>query len=83
MRPIHFSAAFAAVILLTCHRAVDTAIDGLKSGAFSYLLKPADLDELIAKLEAARKRKDEHAERLRAAQTRTLMWHSGGLFKRD
>lgn len=71
------------VILLTGHGAVDTAIKGLRSGAFDYLLKPADFDELIAKLEAARKQKDEHADHLRAAEARTLMQRSGGLFKRD
>ena len=70
-------------ILLTGHGAVDTSVKGLKSGAFDYLLKPADFDELIAKLESARKQKDEHAERLRAAEARALMRRSGGLFKRD
>ncbi|MFN2122867.1 MAG: response regulator, partial [Candidatus Promineifilaceae bacterium] len=53
------------VILLTGHGAIDTAVKGLKLGAFDYLLKPADFDELTAKLEAARKQKDAHAERLR------------------
>ena len=69
------------VILLTGHGAVDTAIKGLKSGAFDYLLKPADFDELTTKMEAARKQKDAHAERLRVAEAQTLMRRSGGLFK--
>jgi DNA-binding response OmpR family regulator len=68
------------VILLTGHGAVETSVKGLKSGAFDYLLKPADFDELTAKLEAARKQKDEHAERLRAAEAKALMRRSGGLF---
>jgi DNA-binding response OmpR family regulator len=71
------------IILLTGHGAVDTSVKGLKSGAFDYLLKPADFDELISKLEAARKQKDEHAERLRAAEARALTRRSGGLFKPD
>ena len=71
------------VILLTGHGAVDTAVKGLKSGAFDYLLKPADFDELTVKLEAARKQKEEHADRLRAAEARALMRRSGGLFKPD
>lgn len=69
------------VILLTGHGAVDTAIKGLKSGAFDYLLKPADFEELTTKMEAARKQKDAHAERLRVAEAQTLMRRSGGLFK--
>jgi DNA-binding NtrC family response regulator len=72
-----------AVILLTGHGTVETSVKGLKSGAFDYLLKPADFDELTAKLEAARKQKDEHAERLRAAEAKALMRRSGGLFNPD
>ncbi len=71
------------VILLTGHGAVDTAIKGLKSGAFDYLLKPADFEELTTKMEAARKQKDAHAERLRVAEAQALMRRSGGLFKPD
>ncbi len=71
------------VLLLTGHGAVDTAVKGLKSGAFDYLLKPADFDELMKKLEAARQRKDAQAERIREAEAHALMRRSGGLFKRD
>ena len=71
------------VILLTGHGAVDTAVTGLKSGAFDYLLKPADFEELTAKLEAARKQKNEHEQRLREAEARALSRRSGGLFKHD
>ena len=71
------------VILLTGHGAVDTAVTGLKSGAFDYLLKPADFDELTAKLEAARKQKNQHEERMREAEARALSRRSGGLFKHE
>jgi DNA-binding NtrC family response regulator len=37
------------VIMLTGHATVDSAIDGLKSGACDYLMKPADIDEIIEK----------------------------------
>ena len=65
------------VILLTGHGTIDTAVEGLKSGAFDYLQKPADYDELVAKLEAARQRKAEHEERIRRAEARILMRHTG------
>ncbi len=67
------------VILLTGHGAVDTAVEGLKAGAFDYLLKPADYDELLRKLEAARKQKTEHEERLRQAEARSLLRRSGDI----
>jgi DNA-binding NtrC family response regulator len=71
------------IILLTGHGAVDTAVKGLKSGAFDYLLKPADFNELTVKLEAARKQKDAHAERVREAEAQALMRRSGGLFRSE
>ncbi len=71
------------VILLTGHGAVDTAVKGLKSGAFDYLLKPADFDDLTGKLEAARKQRDAQVARIREAEARALMRRSGGLFKSD
>jgi DNA-binding NtrC family response regulator len=67
------------VILLTGHGAVDTAVAGLKSGAFDYLLKPADFQELITKLEAARQRKAEQEDRIRKAEARSLVRRTGGM----
>jgi len=68
------------VILLTGHGAIDTAVQGLKSGAFDYLLKPADFPDLLAKLDAARKRKYEHEERIRLAEAKSLGRRSGDFF---
>jgi DNA-binding NtrC family response regulator len=65
------------VILLTGHGAVDTAVEGLKSGAFDYVQKPANFAELLEKLEAARERKVEHEERIRRGEARLLIRHSG------
>ncbi len=65
------------VILLTGHGTVDTAVEGLKSGAFDYVQKPARFEELLDKLQAARHRKAEHEERIRRAEARILVRHSG------
>jgi len=65
------------VILLTGHGTVDTAVAGLKAGAFDYVQKPARLEELLEKLEAARRRKAEHEERIRAAEARALRRRTG------
>ena len=35
------------VIMLTGHATVETGIDGMKLGAFDYLMKPCDMDQLI------------------------------------
>jgi DNA-binding NtrC family response regulator len=64
------------VIMLTGHATVETAIEGMKLGAFDYLMKPTEIDELVAKITRAQKRKAEQEERIqkatieRIAQTR-------------
>ena len=68
------------VIMLTGHGSTETAVEGMKSGAFDYLVKPADFDELTRKLQGARKRKDEQEERIRLAEAKLLIRKSGGAF---
>jgi DNA-binding response OmpR family regulator len=53
------------VIMLTGHATVDTAIGGLKMGAFDYLMKPCDLDELVEKVQKASRRKLAQEEKMR------------------
>jgi DNA-binding NtrC family response regulator len=65
------------VILLTGHGTIDTAVEGLKSGAFDYVQKPANFTELLDKLAAARARKAEQEERIRKAEERILLRRSG------
>jgi len=67
------------VIMLTGHGSTETAVEGMKLGAFDYLMKPADFGDLSAKLEGARKRKDEQEERIRKAEVKLLVRKSGGL----
>ena len=67
------------VIMLTGHGTTDSAVEGMKRGAFDYLLKPAHFESLKTKLEAARKRKDEQEERIRKAEARLLMRKSGDI----
>jgi DNA-binding NtrC family response regulator len=45
------------VIMLTGHASIEAAIEGMESGAFDYLMKPADFDELFCKLQDAFKRR--------------------------
>ncbi len=67
------------VIMLTGHGSTETAVEGMKLGAFDYLMKPANFGDLSEKLEGARKRKDEHEERIRKAEARILVRKSGGI----
>jgi DNA-binding NtrC family response regulator len=55
------------VIMLTGHATVETAIEGMKLGAFDYLMKPTEIEELVEKINKAQKRKAEHEERIQKA----------------
>ena len=41
------------VIMLTGHASIDAAMEGMGCGAFDYLMKPADLEDLLYKLKDA------------------------------
>ncbi len=45
------------VIMLTGHASIDTAMEGMACGAMDYLMKPADLEDLMYKLEDAVRKK--------------------------
>jgi len=55
------------VIMLTGHATVETAIEGMKLGAFDYLMKPTEIEELVDKITRAQRRKAEHEERIQKA----------------
>jgi DNA-binding NtrC family response regulator len=50
LRQLHGS---IPVIILTGHGTVDTAIQGMKLGAFDYLTKPCELETLLTKIQQA------------------------------
>ncbi len=56
------------VIMLTGHATVETAIEGMKLGAYDYLMKPTETEDLVAKIKKAYKLKSEHEERIRQAE---------------
>ncbi len=61
------------VIMLTGHATVESAIEGLKSGAVDYLMKPADLEDIIAKASDAFDRRVDIEEKIRVARMRKIM----------
>ena len=61
------------VIMLTGHATVESAIDGLKSGATDYLMKPTDIDDLVAKAEEAFDKRQRVEEKIRLAQSKRYM----------
>ena len=71
------------VVMLTGHATVDSAIDGLKSGATDYLMKPADIDDIIEKAEEAYEKRQRLEEKIRVAQTKKFMRSPREILKAD
>ncbi|MBF0232076.1 MAG: response regulator [Desulfamplus sp.] len=56
------------VILLTGHASVDSGIDGMRLGAYDYIMKPCDTDTLMDAVNSAYAVKSARDERLRNAE---------------
>lgn len=52
------------VIMLTGHGSDELGIQGMKLGAFEYVMKPADIDNLMEKMRRAYKKKFFHEEQI-------------------
>jgi len=77
LREIKRIKPIAEVIMLTGHGTVETAIEGMKLGAYDYLMKPTDTSELVDKITKAFERKKEHDERIRQAEVDRLIRRRG------
>jgi DNA-binding NtrC family response regulator len=73
----------AEVLLLTGHASVETSIEGMKLGAFDYLLKPIRLEELMEKLAEAFEKKDTHDQKIRKAKIKEMLRFPGRVFDQD
>jgi len=59
------------VILLTGHASMEASLEGMKLGAFDYLLKPVNIDELVYKIEDAHRKKELQEEKIRRLRDQT------------
>jgi len=60
------------VIMLTGHATVETGIEGMKLGAFDYLMKPCDMDILMSKVEEASSKKRQHENKIIEARMKEI-----------
>lgn len=60
------------VIMLSGHSTVESAIEGMKKGAFDYLMKPCDMDQIIAKVSEAVTKKRQHEEKIIQARIKEI-----------
>jgi DNA-binding NtrC family response regulator len=60
------------VIMLSGHSTVESAIEGMKKGAFDYLMKPCEIDKIIAKVSEAVAQKRQHEEKIIQARLKEI-----------
>jgi DNA-binding NtrC family response regulator len=60
------------VMMLSGHADVESAIEGMKHGAFDYLMKPVDMDQIITKVNEAAKKKRQHEEKIIQARIKEI-----------
>ena len=60
------------VIMLSGHADVESAIEGMKHGAFDYLMKPCDIDQMIVKVTEAAAKKRQHEEKIIQARIKEI-----------
>ena len=65
------------VIMLTGHATVESAIEGMKLGAFDFLLKPTETEDLVDKINRAFSRKAEHDRRIQEAEIDEIVKRRG------
>lgn len=65
LREIKNDFPLTEVVMLTGHACMEVAVEGMEIGAFDYLMKPVDIDELVYKLQDAYKKKLIHEEKIK------------------
>jgi DNA-binding NtrC family response regulator len=72
LKEIKKSFPLTEVIMLTGHATVESAIDGMKLGAFDYLMKPCDNDQLMEKVKEAAAKKQQHENKIIEARMKEI-----------
>jgi DNA-binding NtrC family response regulator len=72
LREIRKMKPLTEVLMLTGHGTVEAAIEGMKNGAFDFLMKPCEIGTLLKKIDNAYERKAEQEERIRNAMADRL-----------
>ena len=65
LREIKIKYPLIEVIMLTGHAEIEIGMQGMELGAFDYLMKPMDIDDLLYKIQDAFKKKSIQEQKIR------------------
>lgn len=68
------------VIMLTGHGSVDSAVKGLRMGAFDYVMKPCDIPDLLEKIEDAYTKKLSMENKIQKVRVDRIISHPMAVF---
>lgn len=71
------------VIMLTGHSTTESAVEGLKLGAFDYLIKPCEISALLDKVEEARTKKRAMEDKIRQTKIDKIISHPLSVFEKE
>lgn len=77
LRRIKADHPLVEVIMLTGQGTIDNAIEGMKLGAFDFLTKPCEWDDLMAKIGAAHGKKSRHEDKIVSASMQEISRRRG------
>lgn len=78
LKEVKKSHPLVEVIIVTRRATVDSAMECLKCGAYDYLVKPCDMENLIAKIASAAAKKATQEEKILEAKMRELTSSGSG-----
>ena len=77
LRRIKEAHPLVEVIMLTGHATIETGVEGMKLGAFDYLMKPCDIEQLMTKVREAKQKKSQHEEKVTQARVQAIALRRG------
>ncbi len=77
LKAIKAKVPLVEVIMLTGHATVESAIEGMKLGALDYLMKPCDMEILLAKIQDAKGRKTTQEQKIAEARAMQIALRRG------
>ncbi len=83
LRKIKQGHPLVEVIMLTGHASVDSAVDGMRLGAFDYLVKPCEIDEMLNKVKQAFMKKQATEEKIQKVNVERIISHPLAVFDKD
>ena len=83
LREIKRERPMSEIILLTGHGTVESSVEGMRLGAFDYILKPAKFEDLCEKIAQAYMKKSDQDNKIRKANIQKLLRFPGRVFDQD